>query len=183
MRPRFRRSGSVVPGEPGFSSRGFQYRKMFFTLLPLNPCPHGCSSFAVGFVSFGQGLLLPYYPGVIPGVYLLPPMHTAIISKAVLPFHHFLIRPSFPFWPLGVVVVCASRFLAPHRRRFPIPYLSLVLFFSYLVFWETNFLLASLLSAPGTRRHSMMPSLALGVARPSWPFVVLWSPPSRSMVG
>ena len=80
-------------------------------------------------------------------------------------------------------MVCASRFLAPHRRRFPIPYLSLVLFFSYLVSWETNFLLASRLSAPGTRRRKMMPSLVLGVAWPSWPYAVLSSPLAQSTVG
>ena len=86
-------------------------------------------------------------------------------------------------WPLAVVVVYASRFLALHRRRFPIPYLSPILSVSYLVSSEPNSLLVSHSSAQGTVRGSMMPSLALGGGRLSSPFVDPLFPPARSMVG
>ena len=80
-------------------------------------------------------------------------------------------------------MVCASHSLALYRRRFPIPCLLPILFFSSLVSEETNFLLVFHLSALGTRRRSRMPSSDLGEGWPSLPFVVLWSPPAQSMVG
>ena len=79
-------------------------------------------------------------------------------------------------------MVCGSCFLALHCRRSPIEYLSPIPFFSYLFSSETNFLLVFHLSAPGTHDRSRMPSLALGVERPSWPYAVLSSPLAQSIV-
>ena len=67
-------------------------------------------------------------------------------------------------------MVYASHFLAPHRRRFPIPCPLPILFFSCLVSEETNFHLVFHLSVPGTHRRSRMPSSDLGEG---WPFFAL----------
>ena len=68
--PRFRRSSLVVPGALGFPSQGAQPRKMFFALLPLQPCLHSHWSLAVRLVPIGQGPIVAHNPGVVSGVYL-----------------------------------------------------------------------------------------------------------------
>ena len=84
----------LFPETQDFLLKALNIARCFFAFLPLQPCPHGHSSFAMGLVPFGQGPIVAYDPGVVPGIHLFPSMYTAIISKAVLPLHQLLMWPS-----------------------------------------------------------------------------------------